>query len=515
MRCFVVAVAACAQATAQSADPDAPTSPIWQFVPIDQGQPNCVDSIRFSPDGSLLAVWGQVPKIWLVDASTGTIRRELKVPSPISDLCFGQDRNTLYAVGEDEQVGVVSWNISTGEQTSVPSITAKIIHATPTALLLIDRGGWQELSLPELVSIDREPFQQQLIPLCVDSNSKGLLAVDVMANQLGQRPNLVWFDLKTKLPIPISTTADNLAAACMIPETDGLFAYSEAGLGGVKLGSVNASRSTAALSTAARQPIQRLGRSVVDHLAATLDGRFLLASEQSGTLRIWEMEARDEVCELATEIGHVSALDVGRRKSLIAITVQDPDQCRVMMFRMWDAVQSRLLPRGSNRTMKEWIERLDHPKSAEAYAAVAQLAQNPKRSLPQITEYISRIAIVPAEHDVSTWITDLDSPRFSQRRSAYNALLNVRDLIIPHLEEALKSGQTLGTQLSLQRLLCAAPADSDLNPRTVLQGMRLLSVLEMIDDSQAQKLLEVMKAGHPSARVRRAASHLIVNDTMP
>ncbi len=489
---------------AQSTQIEAPNSnivtpPAWQFKPTLDGKSVCANSVCFSPDGSLLAVWGRTPNIWLVDAQTGKLNRELSIPGPIADLCFGHDRNTIYAVGEDEQLGVVRWDLATGEQTIISGHSAVLLDVAQNTLVVIDRNAWQELSLPDLITVSRNQFGQQLIPLCVDSELGGMLAVDVMAGQLGQRPNLVWFDSKTKLPIPISTTANSLAAACVIPESGGLVAFSESEFGGFKLASVELSTPADRFTSKSRLPIVRMGRSIVHQLAATVDGRFLIAAEQSSHLRIWELVSRAEVCDFQAGIGQISSLAVSNRPEMIAVAVNENEECRIILFRMLDAIRARLRKDDSQRTNDQWMERLDHPTASEAYSAVVQLANNPEDSLPKLTRYISRVAVIPEENYVAHWIAELDATEFTRRRSAYNSLLNVRDLIIPQLEATLASGQTLGTQLSLQRLLNAAPADSDMNPRVILRGMRLLSVLEMIDNSQSCALLEVMRAGHPSA----------------
>ncbi len=481
----------------------------WQFQPSSDGQDKSADHIRFAPDGSLLAVWGPFPEIWLVDASTGRVHSQLSAPSPIADLCFGQDRSAVYAISSaDHQGGLICWNVATGEQTSMAGYSGLLIDAVgPNSLMAVDQRGWQILSVPELSPQGADYFDEPLLPLCINANNSGIMAVEAMAGQIGQRASLVWFDTKARLSLPITPLTGRPTKACVISDQDGIVAYCEEGVGGIKLVPLNFNNGRGNDQFPASRATIKLGQSAAVGLAATPDGRFLTSAEEGGTIRIWELASRDTVLELVTGGGEITSIAVSGNPSQIAVSLAEDAGCRIVCFGLLDTFRSLASPVAPQRTADQWIERLGHPSAREAFAAASWLAENPSEYLPALRRHVGNTVITPHPEDVARWISELDAPEFRRRHSAREALLSLRDLVLPQLQAALNAGHTLGTEISLKQLIYASPTESDRSSELVLGGMRLVSALEIMGGAEAKSLLTKLKVGHPSARVRRAATN--------
>lgn len=496
--------------------PPLPRGAVWQFQPGQDSQAGIVNQVRFAASGSLLAVWGPGPKIWLLDATKGKVQNQLNSPIPVADVYAAMDRHTVYAVNGGEQSGLVCWNTQSGEQTFDPRFSGILLEPLRDELLMtVDQRGYQVLRVPELTTEFADYFDEPLLPLCIDAANGGIVAVETVAGQIGQRASLKWFETRTRSSRSIATLSGNRAKACLIEEQDGIVAFCEQGVGGVKIVSLDFSQPPHAPVVT---PI-KLGQAAVTELAVTSDGRFLTTVEQTGTqqgtLHFWELATRDSIAELPIRADRVTSLDVAGSPGNIAVAISDQTGSSVLLFSLLQTLRVLAPESRGERTIDTWIEQLGDASASEAYAAAAWLASHPQQSLPALQRLVESVIVIPNDEDVARWIGELDSPEFRRRRKAWESLRGVRDLVLPQLEAALNAGHSLGTEVSLRQLIHAVPSDANQDARRQdseksLAGLRLVSTLQMIASTEANALLAKLRAGHPIARVRRVATDATV-----
>jgi hypothetical protein len=101
-------------------------------------------------------------------------------------------------------------------------------------------------------------------------------------------------------------------------------------------------------------------------------------------------------------------------------------------------------------------------------------------------------------------LADLGSERFPVREAASKALDALDQQVIPHLEKALKSAETLEHRSRLRRIIeqrQAAPIASE-----QLRQLRAVMVLELIRDAGSKELLTKWASGPEGALLTREAS---------
>jgi WD40 repeat protein len=139
--------------------------------------------------------------------------------------------------------------------------------------------------------------------------------------------------------------------------------------------------------------------------------------------------------------------------------------------------------------------------AAKACGAIWTLIAAPQSAVPFLERRL-RPTAPPDVEQISRWIADLESERFSVREQATRALEELADLAAAALKKKLAQlspeGRRRGEQF-LEKLTGPIP------PGERLQALRAIEVLEHISTPEAKQILQTLATGTPEARLTQEA----------
>jgi hypothetical protein len=235
-------------------------------------------------------------------------------------------------------------------------------------------------------------------------------------------------------------------------------------------------------------------------LAFSPRGAWLAASCFDRTVRIWDVNTGQELARLS---GH------GQRVQSVAFapdgrTLASGDWSGVIF--LWDlrailAGRSEPAPVLGDRDLQLLWDRLTDRDAGMAFRALWTLAAAGAPAARLARRHLQPVAGAdPAR--VARWLRELDAPKFAIREHASRQLAKLGDLVEGVLRNAQQNSSSAEVrrraELLLQRL------DASANPARVL-GQRAIQMLEHNDAPEAKALLEHLATGSPDARLTREA----------
>src|SRR5262249_48358908 len=152
-----------------------------------------------------------------------------------------------------------------------------------------------------------------------------------------------------------------------------------------------------------------------------------------------------------------------------------------------------------------WRDLGDREDGVKAHKAIWELVAAPKQTVPFLKERLQLPKL--DEKKVAQWIADLSDSRFSVRAVAMEELeqlgLDAESALRRALGEGTDEKPTLDVRRRVEVLL--GKLDCEVPPRTWLQVLRALEVLEQIGTPAAQDVVARIASSPSESRLRRSA----------
>jgi hypothetical protein len=244
------------------------------------------------------------------------------------------------------------------------------------------------------------------------------------------------------------------------------------------------------------------GKGWVRCVAFSADGAFLAAGVGDVVYR-WGVWSGQEVGRFAGHRGPVRSVTfTSTGKALLSgstdTTVLVWDLCKV---RRPIATAPPLV----DRTAGSLWEALGDADAAKAYEAMRALAAKPARAVALLRGRLRPVAALDAQRreEVQRLIRGLDDDAFEVRQGASRQLQQLGESIEPVLQLAQKRERSAEVLRRLDRLLRVMAVRHE-GPEG-LREQRSLEILERLGSVKSRRLLEILAAGAPDARLTLAA----------
>jgi hypothetical protein len=257
---------------------------------------------------------------------------------------------------------------------------------------------------------------------------------------------------------------------------------------------------------------ETLSRSLVGVMAISHDRRFVAVTRASGDrwergfestpIEIWEVASGLKRGELK---GHGPVADLAFSPDDRCLASSSDDSTILI----WDLERPlQPLKRGARLTEQELDECwriLFERDAARADLAIWKFIDSRDESLPYFGKKL-RPTPVPDAGRIRNLFADLGSSHFKTRTRASEELARFGDLILPHIDQAIKETDSLEVRKRLEALAEVARASSrPFGSMTRIGEWRALEILEKVGSPPAMKLLRELANGAPNGQLTIAA----------
>jgi WD40 repeat protein len=223
-------------------------------------------------------------------------------------------------------------------------------------------------------------------------------------------------------------------------------------------------------------------------------GHWLAFTHQPGEIALLETHTAKQILALRGHQGYVSSLAFSPDNRRLLTGGRDTTAL------LWSVLpESPALPPAWQDPQKLWLDLGGVPD--QAYRIAWALMAHPDRALDVLKKRLQPDRGA-SDKEINELITNLASPKFTQREPAIRRLKEIGTRALPLLEQALKKAPDLETTRRIQELL--RTVETALTPEA-LRDLRGLQILEMIGTPAARELLLEVAQGDPGAAKTKLA----------
>lgn len=275
-----------------------------QLVPVAtlEGHEGAVNSVAFSPDGTLLASGGTDTVVRLWNPTTGELTNELSGhTAPVFAVAFNSDGTQLASTGQDFSVPI--WDVNTGEQLDDASVLSDLAKSM----------------IGYLAGLEAAFRSVAWIPGIIESQIETPLAVgDVASNSLfpsnsgsSSDPNLYSITATSSGVIAEGTSTgiklffSGLDQSIDLTDHAGAVFDVEFSLDATLLASAGEDSTIRLWDITDQQNVVSVAtleghQAAVTSISFSPDGTLLVSGSQDGTLRVWDVASQTEIASLST-----------------------------------------------------------------------------------------------------------------------------------------------------------------------------------------------------------------------
>ena len=460
-----------------------------------QGRPFCV---AYAPNGKTIASAGEDGVIYLWDAATWRQRAELHGHTDfVLRLQFSADSKKLASGGHD---AVRVWDLATQRERGkfgehYTSGVGRYVALAPSGKLLAGFGTVWDATTGNVIRRLTNPGDPRQIKCGVGSFSPDGRILPVFTT------------LGIQLCEPISgkvyreiVTANNSDQTAVF-SADGRMLLTAGDSKKLQLFEVATGRERLAFS----------GHTIyICSAAISSDGRLLASASGSvhdnadNSVRVWDTATGKELSCFTAHRNLVGSVAFAPDGKTLASASEDNTVL------IWDVSSLLADPRPSIDLSPEALDALwadlAGAEAGKAYQAICKMSAASQQSTELLRRKLEPIPAADAKR-IERLISELDDQQFVVRKTAAQALEELKELGEPALRKALDGSPSIETRRRLEQLL--EKLDDIGASGEPIRQVRAIEVLEHAGTPEARQLLQKLAGGAPEARMTREAKAAI------
>jgi WD40 repeat protein len=500
-----------------------------------EGHRDRIDSLSFAPDGKRLLTGAADSRLCLWDLARGQRLRDfVSEPLPPDKFGFGRERISLFRVRgmfspDGKSIAGLWWGGklhifdaasgklreqlggSVGQTGFAFSPNGKFVAVTgPDGLVRLFTDGREIRTFGAPMAEGQRfgpDFEQSIFSTAFTPDSRTLIGASFLVEPNGLQVQIKHWEMasakerrhfQTRMDIgrggvefdAITSALDSFIVGFVF-SPDGK-TVAEAGFSNIKLRNVRNGREIRSFG----------GKQIA--AATTLfspDGAVLIAGKHDGSIRLWNLSSGIVLGDFPAHSGAVTALAFSADGKWLASGARDGS----VLIWDWEYLRGWVETQRKRAPTPVVHERLWADLAGDAvvaYQAVETLADTPVQTVAFLKARLRPVQPVEPRH-LQRLLADLDDQKFAVRNKAEQSLEALGDLAAGAIKERLAQSPSLEMKRRLDRLmkkLDAREVTSD-----VLQVLRAIETLDMIDTAEARSVLAGLAKGAPGHRITEDA----------
>lgn len=245
-------------------------------------------------------------------------------------------------------------------------------------------------------------------------------------------------------------------------------------------------------------------REQVQSLAFSHDNRWLFSSGWDRKGVVWDVLTRRELGSFSGHREHVNAIACSPIRFQFASGAAGLSDQSVIGWDFSSAIFADVLP--ANLPFRALWVQLGTSNGATSLTATRELVRRSAELLPELAKQVDSQTTDGLSGDFYELIARLDHQHFTVREQALEELTMQRSLLEPKLRQLLNEDIPIEARYRIVSMLKAETKSKTINIVDGRRWQRVIFALELIDGSEAIKILQRIADGHVDSEIAGAAS---------